>query len=433
MLARAVVILGCLTVLLAAGAGAAEQPAAAPAAAADAAAAPPFPAWDAFVDGLRDLWPKMAAKLPERLRDDPQVQQEVGRLMLEALAAQSLQAISGDGDHPVFLPHANATLNIWQPNADTTYRLATIAPGGTYRLRGDAGSLRIFVMGQFGPLPTETGAGVTAISYHDFSKLRVDNRGRFDVIVSPTRPAGHRGDWWQLDARTTSFLLRQIASDWVKERDPTISIERLDIPVYRPRPDAATLQSKLRRLPLAVGNTATYFVNHVEQLRRDGFVNKLKVFDVVSNLGGLLGQFYYEGAYQLARDEALIVETAVPKKCRYSSLILTNDLYETTDWYNNQSSLNGSQLRVDKDGILRVVVSATDPGVPNWLDTAGYPSGVIQGRWMECNATPIPTVRKLAVGDVRKVLPADTPAVTPHQREQAVRDRRAAAQHRPLW
>jgi hypothetical protein len=31
---------------------------------------------------------------------------------------------------------------------------------------------------------------------------------------------------------------------------------------------------------------------------------------------------------------------------------------ETTDWYNNQSSLNGAQARIEGDGILPVVVSA---------------------------------------------------------------------------
>jgi hypothetical protein len=155
-------------------------------------------------------------------------------------------------------------------------------------------------------------------------------------------------------------------------------------------------------------------------------------FDV-SHLGGLVGQFYYEGAYELSSDEALILEAKVPAKCTYSSVILTNDIYETTDWYNNQSSLNGAQLRVDGDGIVRVVISAKDPGVPNWLDTAGYPSGAIQGRWNECSATPIPTLRKVPVADVRQSLPVDTPTVTPGQREEAVRERRAQVQQRPLW
>jgi hypothetical protein len=71
--------------------------------------------------------------------------------------------------------------------------------------------------------------------------------------------------------------------------------------------------------------------------------------------------------------------------------------------------------------------------VPNWLDTAGYASGSIQGRWLECDETPIPSLRKVAIGDVRRSLPADTPTVTPAQREEAVRERRSEVQQRPLW
>jgi hypothetical protein len=156
------------------------------------------------------------------------------------------------------------------------------------------------------------------------------------------------------------------------------------------------------------------------------------VFDV-SNGSALVGQFYYEGAYELRPDEALIIESKIPAKCGYSSLILTNDIYETTDWYDNLSSLNGSQIHVDTDGMLRIVVSPKDPGVPNWLDTAGYPSGAVQGRWTDCDSQPVPTVRKVALADVRKLLPQDTPIVTSSEREKQIRDRRALLQQRPLW
>src|SRR3546814_10293848 len=73
---------------------------------------PPFPAWDAFVDGLRDLWPQVAAKLPTEMQSDPQIQQEIGRLMLEALSARTVDAIGSDGDHPWFLPHIGFAMNV---------------------------------------------------------------------------------------------------------------------------------------------------------------------------------------------------------------------------------------------------------------------------------------------------------------------------------
>jgi hypothetical protein len=400
------------------------------------ASVPSIPGWTEFVDGLRDLPNRMLARLPESMQSDPQVRQEIGRLALEALASSALDAIGGDGDYPAFLPQLGQLLDVGQPNADTIYRMARVTPGGTYRLRGLRGSLRMANIGQLGPSPGEPGAksaqpGPTRV-YHDLNALHVDAHGRFDVLLSPARPAGYHGDWWQLEASTTKLLLRMVSDDWSRERDPTITIERVDRPMGRPRRSAADLEQRLRGLPVATAFIAQLFVDHVEQLRRQGYVNKLKVFDP-SQIGGLAGQFYYEGAYDLRDDEALIVEAKVPSKCVYRSIILTNEIYETTDWYNNHSSLNDSQAAPDEDGVLRVVVSAKDPGVANWLDTAGYSRGVIQGRWTFCNEQPVPSVRKVALTGVRTLLPAQTRTITSEERDREIRERRLLLQQRPLW
>lgn len=400
-----------------------------------AAGGPAVAGWDEFVDSLRGLPGRMLAKLPEEQRNDPQVQQEVGRLALEALTSQSLDALAGDPDHPVFLPQIGQVLNVGQPNADTVYRTARVRPEGVYRLRGVRGSLRLFNVSQSPPSPGEPGFKPEGAPRprHEFGELKVDAADRFDVILSAERPKGYAGDWWKLEPTTTKLLVRMVSADWEGERDPTLTIERIDIPASRARPSPAELERRLRRLPGAVNFIGLLFVDHVAKLRQEGYVNKLKVFGLTQTSGLLTGQSYYEGAYELADDEALIVETPVPAKCGYRSLILTNDLYETTDWYNNHSSLNDAQAPVDKDGVLRIVVSAKDPGVPNWLDTAGHPTGLIQGRWADCDATPTPTVRKLKLAEVRQALPADTPAITPEQRDRILRDRRAALQARPLW
>jgi hypothetical protein len=403
-------------------------------------APPPIAGWNEFVDGLRDLPARIFARLPETMRRDPQVQQEVGRLMLEALASSTLDAIGSDGDAPTFLPAIGQLMNVGQPNADTVYRIARITPGGSYRLRGRRGSLRMAVIAESGPSPGEPGFDPAQAraprATHDVNALKVDEHGGFDVLLSAQKPEGYAGDWWPLAPTTSKLLLRLVSSDWSSERDPTIAIERIDRPLnppsIGPRRSAADLEQRLRRLPDATAFIALLFADHVEQLRKDGYVNQLKVFDV-SKMGGLAGQFYYEGAYDLRDDEALIVEATVPAQCRYRSMILTNELYETTDWYGHHSSLNDSQAAADADGVLRIVVSARDPGVPNWLDTAGYARGVIQGRWTGCDSQPVPGVRKLALSALREALPRATATITPQQRERIVRERRAQLQQRPLW
>ena len=387
------------------------------------------PGWNELIGKLSDLPDRMLARLPEAMRNDPQIQQEVARLALESLTSQGLDAIGGDADAPEFLPTIGYLFNVGQPNADTIYRSARVQGGGTYRLRGKAGSLNQAIISQVVPRNAETGKGRGHI---DLSKLKLDRQGRFDVLLSPERPKGYKGEWWELRPTASRLMIRMVSADWAKEQAPTLSIERLDKPAARPRRSAADLEARLRALPGMVDMMALMFVDHVEKLRAQGYVNKVKTFDITS-AGGLAGQFYYEGAYDLAQDEALIVESAVPKTCRYRSLILTNELYETTDWYNNHSSLNHTQAGPDKDGKLRIVVSARDPGVPNWLDTAGHRKGLIQGRWMECDSQPVPTVTKVNLSEVRSHLPADTGTVTPQQRQAIIRERRAAQVQRPVW
>ncbi len=387
--------------------------------------------WSVFVDSIQGLPEKMLSKLPEHLRNDPQIQQEIGRLMLATISGQAMIAAGPDGDHPMFVPQINLIYNFFQPNADTVYREAFITPGGTYRLRGNRGSVRIAKIGAFAPWAA--GESIHAREYYDLKELPTDGEGNFEVILSPERPRGYKGTWWKLDPEVTQLLLRSMAYDWAAEVDPTIAIERVDVPPNRPRPPAEQLRDRLMRVPDSIEKAALLLIGHVEQLRREGFVNKLKIWDVTANFGGLFGQFYYEGAYDIKDTEALILETSIPRECVYSSLILTNEIFETTDWYNNHSSLNGSQWHVDPDNRLRVVISAKDPGVKNWLDTAGYPVGVVQGRWTDCDSTPMPTIRKVSFIELERALPKTTARVSLEERDKIIRERRQQYQQRRLW
>ena len=357
------------------------------------------------------------------------MRQEVGRLALEALGSITVDAISGDPDFPAFLPTIGQTFNIGQPNADTIYRAARISSDGVYLLTGTRGSLNQAVIGQVVPRNAETGHGRAHL---DINALPVDSEDRFEVVISAERPPGHDGEWWELRPAANRLMLRLVSYDWANEVSPAISIERLDQPARRPRVPAVELEQKLRTIPQALGFLAPMFIDHVEQLRQEGFVHRFKPFDV-SSTGGLAGQFYYETAYELGGDEALVIETEVPDVCPYRSLLLTNQLYETTDWYNNHSSLNGHQSPVDRDGRWRIVVSARDPGVRNWLDTADYPVGVIQGRWTNCSSHPLPSIVKVAFDDLAEHLPPDVERVTPDEREAIVRSRRRAMLMRPHW
>lgn len=383
-----------------------------------------IPAWQELIDSLQALPDRMLAKLPGDMRADPQIRQEIARLALEALVSSGLGALAGDGDNPQFMPTIGQVLNVGQPNADTIYRSAKLTPGGSYRIRGKRGTLNHTVLAQGAP-------GGGARSHLHLSSLQSDAAGRFDLLLTAQRPEGYEGDWWELNPAATMLTCRQVSSDWGGEEASTLSIERIDQPVRRPRASAEHLEQRLRALRQQTEFMALLFPEHVAQLREEGYVHKMKVFDV--GAGGLAGQFYYECAFDLADDEALIVESPVPARCQYRSLILTNDIFETIDWYNNHSSLNDAQALPDSDGKLRIVVSPRDPGVRNWLDTAGHRRGVIQGRWTECDSQPMPEIRKVKLAEVRGALPADVATVTPEERQAIIRERRRAYLERPQW
>lgn len=378
--------------------------------------------WSEFVEAVKTLPERLLDRLPADIRHDAQIQQEIGRLVLASLAGAAIETIAGDGDHPAFLPNQNFILNLPMPNADTIYRVARITPGGVYRLRGKIGSLRMLHLSQIGP----------DRSFIDVNDLHRDTDEQFDLILSAHRPEDYAGDWRPLSPATTKLLLRMVSSNWALERDPTISIERLDRPVRRARLSAAVLEQQLRALPQMIAFLPSMFVDRVAKLRDEGYLNKMKSVDL-SQGGGISGQAYFDAAYELGEDDALLMEASPPESTDYFSLILGNEIHETTDWYNNHSSLNDSQCGIDADGILRVIVSTKDPGVPNWLDTCGYDRGLLQARWISAKPMLTPTLRKMKLRDVRDALPPDTPAMPPEEREKVIRTRRFQLQQRPLW
>lgn len=389
--------------------------------------------WEDLLDQLRPLGQLMRDRIPERLRGDPRIMQESMRLLFSGVLRTTNDAIMHDRSHPIFVPELNICQNIFQPNADTIYKAALIEKGGTYRIRGDRGTTRMMILAQLGPDTLRTGQHHPAQDVNDFDDLTIGEDGGFDVILSPHRPAGHAGDWWELKPETEKLMVRIVGCDWGNEREPRFGIVRLD--AARPSKGRASLEQLAQRfaeIPSTAAVCALAFPDKVQKLRDEGLINTLKVVDF-SQMSGLARQSYYEGAYELADDEALITEVRIPEDVGYWSLILTNELYETTDWYHNQSSLNSAQAVVDGDGVFRAVISARDPGVHNWLDTSGYPSGAVQGRWFNTDERPTPTMKKVKLGEVRSHLPGDTVLVTPEERAEAIRDRTLRAHMRIIW
>ncbi len=121
---------------------------------------------------------------------------------------------------------------------------------------------------------------------------------------------------------------------------------------------------------------------------------KIELLDMTQDQGGRVTQIYLRGRFDLAGDEALIVELR-PGQCRFWNLHLANELSQTLEFMNRQIGLNGFTARADRDGAYRLVIPSTDPGVPNWLDTTGYTRGYFWGRLDRCDQRTDPIAIKL--------------------------------------
>ncbi len=107
-----------------------------------------------------------------------------------------------------------------------------------------------------------------------------------------------------------------------------------------------------------------------------------------------------------------------------------NPWLETIHYGRHQSSLNGHQAVVDPDGVARFVLSSGDPGVANWLDTAGHSNGAMLLRCVRTDTAPVPGTRVVTVDDVVSALPPDTTMTTREERADVIEARRRAVHER---
>ena len=51
---------------------------------------------------------------------------------------------------------------------------------------------------------------------------------------------------------------------------------------------------------------------------------------------------------------------------------------------------------------MRIVVAHDDPGVDNWIDTAGHGQGTMCFRWIGAEEHPQPTTRVVPFADIER-------------------------------
>lgn len=287
----------------------------------------------------------------------------------------------------------------------------------------------------------------------DSSELRIESDGQFEILVGPQAPTGFTGNF--LPSRVTEtgswtaqyLIVRVLFHDWAHEYCPDLHIEQIGQEGRHPRAiDAADAASRMRRAGSIVENQMKFWNEFYDVILEahgdrngDGATfmprNGLNA-PARANLatgGGQNTNVYSGGVFDLEPDEALLIETSVPVQPAYSGFHLSNLWGESLDYANHQSSLNGFQAEPDDDGIVRYVVAAGDPGVPNWLDTTGLRKGFLSFRWtyaQDPEQLPEISVSTVPLADVRSRMPATTRTVTPDERAAQIAIRQAHVQRR---
>jgi hypothetical protein len=378
-----------------------------------------------LLEGLKGVEQRLSAHLTGQDHDPA----ELTVAMLGGLMASYLARVCADPMHPAFLPGAGYHQRMGMPNPDTVYLTAAVDGAGTYRLTGDLGTASdVSLM----PMGRPTAAGLQTYPAIDLRSFEVGGDNHIDLVLSPQSPDGHSGQWCEIAPDVRSLMLRSVSDDWGQHRDPVLAITRLDSPSRRERPAPDALAASLAGIVPMVEGTLSFGMRKVAGLRAGGFVNTVTTVDYSAG-GGLAGQWYHEGVFDVPEGKALVVEADLRGGVNSLSLALTDSLGCTLDWANAQTSLNRKQAHIDADDFLRFVIAGEDPDIANWLDTVGHRVGVMQLRWTGCAEAPVLTFRLFDIAAVAASLPPETRSVTREERDAILRHRAAGAQLRTYW
>ncbi|MGB9303937.1 MAG: DUF1214 domain-containing protein [Mycobacterium sp.] len=343
--------------------------------------------------GIRHLLVLLAVGIDEALRVDPDPALRVERTSTDDIITWGMEC------------------------PDCLYTRALMRGGESYRLHGNRGTAR------YVGLQTMNGVSATANAVVD--ELEVDAAGNFEVVLSAKR---HAGNWLRTEGAHPTLTVRHFFYDWDTEVPSTLNIERIGESANEDHPQVdpeLAVSRQLAALGDFVHDNLKFFLDFGSAPPTNGFLPAIDR----SSMGAAAENRPVIGRYELEPDEALILEVQPPEGL-YWSYSVGNPWWETIHYGRHQSSLNGHQIHLDADGAARVVLCATDPGIANWLDTAGHSNGAMILRCVRTETAPTPHTRVVKFDDLASSLPPDTRRVSPDERSAVLAARRQAIANR---
>ncbi|MCX2932772.1 hypothetical protein ORI20_21090 [Mycobacterium sp. CVI_P3] len=304
-------------------------------------------------------------------------------------------------------------------NPDTVYRVIPISGDERYEIRGRVGQHRM-TENYF----TLWDANMGTVAVLNGRTMDVDGDGSYTITVD-SEPAGGRPNHVQTTPEAHEFYIRDVLLDWEHDDPNHIAVERLGAP---PATAARTLDEQAE----ATADMMAYFANFTGKLSHGIYKMPANHFNLAwsaDKIGAMKNQVYVMGRFDLGPDETFVVDVK-DGGAEYFTVPLSNIWGTTLDIVDRTGSLNKAQSVPNADGSYTYVISPVDPGVANWIDSAGLSEGILTLRMAEFDeGGPRPDLgahgRVVPLDKLDAEVP-DIPRMTPQQRAEQLAERRRA-------
>lgn len=322
--------------------------------------------------------------------------------------------LSGDPARPTLINTQYSPWNWGHSNPDTLYLSARIDDDHDYRVFGKLGSVDQTTFGVYTG-KDDQGTAVKVLA----EDLTIADDGSFEIFFG-REPQGANS--FELPRGADSFCAYQTYGDWDHQRKGTIRIECLgDIPAAAPQPVHCAVDAFDAHL-VSSRDLFTMWVRDIPA-RVFGALPKNFAIPPMQPPSAMAGAWFVPIAWELEDAQALVIEYEIPNGSPYVGICLTDRWSAMIDIETRQTSLNLGQSQI-VDGRVRILLSAEDFGVHNWLDARGYRGGVVTWRASTPNQPAAPTVTVISTGEIDRYFDPSQ-RLTPTDRAAAMARRHA--------
>lgn len=354
--------------------------------------------WENFCDGLKKAGQEvvMASSSPDNPLDRAEGFRYLARLTRAALDSY---LEGSDSSAPRFVRPVHETIKMGMDNPDNVYLAASINGKYSYRITGNRGTVHYLGFGsQSGGYGKTQSLDTTG--FLEAADMIIDDNGDFEIIVSQEKPEGNV-NWLPITEDTRMVQLRQTRIDHKNEIIAQVSIERIDGSNI-PKPfDPNKMDKALGSAAFFVHITADLFKQWTDDFKQH--INQLPRFnpEKAQQAGGDPNIAYYHSYFDIADDEALVIEVT-PPECDFWNFQLGNYWLESLDYRYYPVHINKGTAVYQDDGSVRIIVSKTNPNIAgsNWIDTCGRNEGTMCVRWIRAQSHPEPQTKLVKLADL---------------------------------